>query len=306
MIDPTGLLLQSPENSGTTGARDVAVEEASVPATTEPGALASILTVAVLVVLALGALACIRRWRLLAMPREPGGRIPVDPFFGGIAFLLAYAAGMLAASVPAGLLRPDDAWSRLAIGATANAVQWAAAVALLASRAFRDGPSPISSTRRAVEAGAIGLLLALPIVFATGTLLGVILPLIGFPKTPEVSHETLRLVLEKREWLFTAVTFAHVVVLVPIAEEALFRGLLQPSLRASQSGVAAAIAITSVVFTAIHWPSLPPDGRVSGLAMLLVLSVALGVLRERTGGFLAPAVAHAIFNALNVALALAP
>ncbi|MFM7262043.1 MAG: lysostaphin resistance A-like protein, partial [bacterium] len=236
---------------------------------------------------------------------EPAGRVPRDPLFGAIFFLLAYASGMVGASFPAALLPPDNAWSRLAVGAIANTLPWIAALAFLASAAFADGPTPITKRSRAVMVGAIGLLVALPIVLASGTLLGLLLSSLGLPKAPEVSHETLRIVLEQRNILFTAATLAHVVILVPLAEEALFRGLFQPSLRAARFSGAVAVAITSLVFAAIHWPSLPADGRATGLSMLVILSIALGILRERTGTFLAPAIAHAIFNGLNMAMALA-
>ena len=47
------------------------------------------------------------------------------------------------------------------------------------------------------------------------------------------------------------------------------------------------------------------DGRAAGLIMLFVLGIALGMLRERTGGVLASVVLHGVFNAANVALVLA-
>jgi membrane protease YdiL (CAAX protease family) len=49
---------------------------------------------------------------------------------------------------------------------------------------------------------------------------------------------------------------------------------------------------------------LPADGRVTGLSMLFTLSMAMGILRERTGGIVAPITVHALFNAVNVAVAL--
>jgi membrane protease YdiL (CAAX protease family) len=307
MIDPMGPLLQSAQSSD--AASDAASGAAVMPSAPEASADAvggadEFLPVAILLALAAIAIACIRRWRLLALPREPSGRMPREALFGAIFFLLAYVAGMLGASLPAALLPNESPWSRLAIGAVANLLQWLAAIAFLSSQAFVDGPTAVAPRRRAIAAGASGLLLALPIVLATGTILGFLLPHLGFPKAPEVSHETLRIVLEQRNLVFTAATLAHVVILVPLAEEALFRGLFQPSLRAARFSGAAAIGATSVVFALIHWPSIPADGRATGLAMLVLLSVALGVLRERTGGFLAPAVAHAIFNGLNVAMAL--
>lgn len=276
---------------------------AEVPPEVGSGA-SEFLSIAILLALAAIAIECIRRWRLYAVPREPAGRMPREALFGAIFFLVAYVAGMLGASLPAALLPSDSPWSRLAIGAAANLVQWIAAIAFLSSQAFTNGPTTVTPRTRAFTAGVIGLLLALPIVLATGTILGLLLPHLGLPKAPEVSHETLRIVLEQKNLVFTAATLAHVVILVPLAEEALFRGLFQPSLRAARFSGAAAIGATSVVFALIHWPSIPADGRATGLAMLVLLSVALGILRERTGGFLAPAVAHAIFNGLNVAMAL--
>jgi membrane protease YdiL (CAAX protease family) len=38
--------------------------------------------------------------------------------------------------------------------------------------------------------------------------------------------------------------------------------------------------------------------------MLFILGFALSVLRERTGGIVAPAILHGLFNGANVALAL--
>ncbi|MCE2883913.1 MAG: CPBP family intramembrane metalloprotease [Planctomycetaceae bacterium] len=307
MIDPMGLLLQStPEPDA---APNAAPGAAVMPSTPEApsdaaGGASEFLSVAVLVALAAIAIACIRRWRLHDVPREPSGRMPREALFGAILFLIAYVVGMLGASLPAALLPSDSPWTRLAIGSVANLFQWIAAIAFLSSQAFADGPTAVTPRTRAITAGVIGLLLALPIVLATGTILGLLLPHLGLPKAPEVSHETLRIVLEQQNLVFTAATLAQVVILVPLAEEALFRGLFQPSLRAARFSGAEAIAATSVVFALIHWPSIPADGRATGLVMLVLLSVALGVLRERTGGFLAPAVAHAIFNGLNLAMAL--
>ncbi len=302
-----GLLLQS------TPASDAAPNAASGAGTMSSaaelpagagGGASEFLSVAVLLALAAIAIECIRRWRLYTVPREPAGRMPREALFGAVFFLIAYVAGMLGASLPAALLPSDSPWTRLAIGTVANLLQWVAALAFLSSQAFVDGQTAVTPRTRAVAAGVIGLLLALPIVLATGTILGLVLPHLGLPKAPEVSHETLRIVLEQKDLAFTVVTLAHVAILVPLAEEALFRGLFQPSLRAARFSGATAIGATSVVFVLIHWPSIPADGRATGLAMLLFLSIALGVLRERTGGFLAPAVAHAIFNGLNVAMAL--
>ena len=92
---------------------------------------------------------------------------------------------------------------------------------------------------------------------------------------------------------------------MPLAEEAGWRGLLQPSIRRAGLGAVAASIATALLFAGIHWTMIPPEGRAAGLPMLATLGFALGMLRERTGGVLAPTMLHAAFNALNVWMTLA-
>jgi hypothetical protein len=91
----------------------------------------------------------------------------------------------------------------------------------------------------------------------------------------------------------------------PLAEELVYRGLLQQGLKAAGLGTGAAIAVTSVLFALVHLPVLVPGARASGIATLLVLSAGWGLLYERTGRIAAPVLAHAAFNAANLAIALA-
>ncbi len=83
-----------------------------------------------------------------------------------------------------------------------------------------------------------------------------------------------------------------IVVLVPLLEEILFRGLLQRALRAVL-GPAPAIAAASLAFAAVHdvQSSLP----------VLVVGAALGIVCEATGSVLAAALAHSAFNGCMVA-----
>lgn len=81
--------------------------------------------------------------------------------------------------------------------------------------------------------------------------------------------------------------WAVLVTIVAVAEEAFLRGTLWAAVR-DQWGETAALLITSVAFAALHlplygWGSAPLD---------LAVGLVLGVLREQTGGFAAPAVAH--------------
>lgn len=256
------------------------------------------------------ALAAIAGWlvwsrKLARLPHEAAGRLPQDPFLGVAAMLVFYVAGALGALVIGDRMDPDDPYGRLARGALGNAAQVAIAIAILRSPLFTDAPRAPARPRDAVLAGGVGFILVLPIVLALGAAIGFAMTMFGFPPPPPTSHETLRILLEKGDAVFTVLTLAHVALLVPIAEEAGWRGILQPSLRKAGLGGAGAALATAVLFAAIHWSVIPAESRVAGLAMLVTLGFALGLLRERTGGILAPIVLHAAFNAWNVALTLA-
>ena len=86
------------------------------------------------------------------------------------------------------------------------------------------------------------------------------------------------------------------VVVAPILEEMIFRGLVQSALR-SLLGPWATVIVASTLFAALHygaadWVTLPG---------LLVLALILGWLYERTGSLWPGIIAHAGFNLFNVA-----
>lgn len=84
------------------------------------------------------------------------------------------------------------------------------------------------------------------------------------------------------------------IVLAPVAEEALFRGVLYPTVK--QYGFPrAALWGTSVLFALIHF-------NVAIFVPLLLLALLLVWLYEKTDNLLAPIAAHATFNAVNFAM----
>lgn len=246
------------------------------------------------------ALAVVARRRLWRVPAEPVGRTPLDPMFWVLGAFAAYLAGT--AGFAASGLCADAAYDRLLTGVIGNIVQTVLA-AMLIARLGRDAVVPSVPVSRALGVGVAALLLVAPIVAATSLAANAILTALGKPIAPETSHATLAILVERRDPLLTTLTLAHVALLVPVAEELIWRGLLQPGLRAA-TGTRGALAVTALAFTLIHWQALADDGRATGLAMLLVLALALGIVRERTGSVLAPIVLHALFNAANVAIAL--
>lgn len=259
------------------------------------------------VVCALAAVAgwVVVRGRLYKAPRDAAGRLPKDALLGVIAAMVFSIVGTLGAMGARALALEDPDYARLAQGVFGNTAQLALALLAIQSAFFVDATRAAARPRTELTEGVIGFALATPIVFALGFVIGQATTLLGHPPTPETSHATLRILEAKGDALFTVLTLAHVALLVPLAEEAGYRGLLQPSLRRAGLGGTAAALATAVVFAAIHWSAIPAEGRAAGLPMLVVLGFAMGLLRERTGGILAPAVLHAAFNALNVWMTLA-
>lgn len=104
--------------------------------------------------------------------------------------------------------------------------------------------------------------------------------------------------------LLTVVAIVGIGVIGPLAEELMYRGVLQGAL-SRRFAVTPAVLISSAIFTVSHYqPGLPA---LSLLAILLLpiflLSVVLGWLVERDGGRIGRAFfMHATFNAVQVAL----
>jgi membrane protease YdiL (CAAX protease family) len=85
-------------------------------------------------------------------------------------------------------------------------------------------------------------------------------------------------------------------VVAPLAEEILFRGLLLPAL-GRRWGLGAAILVSSVLFAAMHFhiPSLVP---------LFVFSIALSLAYIYTESITVPVVMHMLFNAVSLMVML--
>lgn len=84
------------------------------------------------------------------------------------------------------------------------------------------------------------------------------------------------------------------IVIAPLAEEILFRGILYTTLKQSgRKGLA--LFLPAVFFSLIHFYPV-------GFLSLIFLALALVVVYERTGNLLAPILLHALFNAVNFLL----
>lgn len=89
---------------------------------------------------------------------------------------------------------------------------------------------------------------------------------------------------------FTLVAIA-LALMVPLAEEMLFRGVLQRVLL-RQSGPALAIILTACLFAAVH--------PLYSLPGVLLLGLFFGVMAYLLGNLIYPIIAHAVWNLLNL------
>lgn len=89
------------------------------------------------------------------------------------------------------------------------------------------------------------------------------------------------------------------VLLAPIAEELVFRGVVYPAL-ARRLPRSAAMWLSAVVFAVVHAAGPETVGNVVVVAVILPFGALLAWGYERSGTLLVPIVAHVVFNAISV------
>jgi membrane protease YdiL (CAAX protease family) len=85
-------------------------------------------------------------------------------------------------------------------------------------------------------------------------------------------------------------------VVIPVAEEVVFRGCLYPALR-RPLGTAGAAALSALVFAAMHL-------ELGALVPIFFIGVVLALFRERTGSLAAPIFVHVLNNLLSFSFIL--
>ena len=140
---------------------------------------------------------------------------------------------------------------------------------------------------------AMGCLAALPPCYAALMATRLLMPSAWI-----TDHEVLTF-LPGASALWLGVAVVSTVVLAPIAEELLYRGLLQSMIREYTHRPWPAIILASALFAGSHLPYY------QDMPALFVLAVALGYNYERTGRLVAPIVLHALFNAAMIWTTLA-
>ena len=111
-------------------------------------------------------------------------------------------------------------------------------------------------------------------------------------------NETAVMVLANaKEWWLCAYLGVFTVVIAPVAEEFIFRGMLYPLVKQRGRPRLAWLGV-SFLFALIHWNA-------ATFVPLFALALALTWLYEYTDNLLAPIAAHSLFNAANYVLLLA-
>lgn len=235
-------------------------------------------------------------------------RIPAGASFA--LFALAFVTGGILGGLVGdriGSVFPDDRLLRMAITTWAGVLGGLLGAAPGIAIARQEDGSPDTPAPwplvPSIVAGVVGLILALPAVQLVSTL-GTLLQrwISGIDPDP-LAHDTLQLLMSQPADLGWWLIALGAVLGAPLLEEIIYRGFLQQGMR--RLGIAPWIAImaTSALFALMHLPAIPADGRLSALAGLFTLSIALGMLRERAGRLTPCIVAHALFNAFNLLLA---
>jgi len=205
----------------------------------------------------------------------------VDLRTGALSAIWAYGAGFVVFGVFAAAL----AWQPATRSALRDAGVWA----------------PVRWNHIAV--GAIGLALALPVVWLLLTVSQFIEALWTGQAPDPLAHETLRSLHDHdMASLWWWLTTLGAVALAPMFEELLYRGMLQSAVRSAVGSPSVAVVSTALVFSLAHAGG---GADLDALPALFVLGLVFGALFERTGVIWPSIVAHAGFNALNVVISLA-
>lgn len=146
---------------------------------------------------------------------------------------------------------------------------------------------------RLLRAGIVVGVVALVASYAVNAVLVMVLD------TAEPVRQQL-LVDALRGGVALAVAAVIAVVVAPLTEELVFRGVLFRSL-ADRFGVGAGVVLSAAVFSLVHLEVL--WSQPAALAGLFVIGAVLAAGYHRTGSVLVPVVGHAVFNAVSLSLA---
>lgn len=263
------------------------------------------------VIAAIAAIACIigfdiaRAGSLERAGKRSISSVPGYVWFGSaiLCYLFSSLAQFGALELPLGLSATATDNRNIAL-LTLSGFLGGALSAIIISRALSiaEPNAGLSITQRCLVQGALGLLLAFPLVNLANILLALLHKSFGGTVEP-LGHQTLRALSENPQSVWPWVSAACAIILAPVFEELVFRGMLQTALLRAFNRPWLAIFLTSALFAAMH-----TVGSIQmpwyGIASIFILSISMGIAFERTKRIGVPIVMHVLFNAANVAITL--
>ncbi|RIK66240.1 MAG: hypothetical protein DCC65_10535 [Planctomycetota bacterium] len=233
-------------------------------------------------------------------PPEPCRIEPLDPALAVFAvffvpqLLYALILGRDAASETSATTQPLPAASQIMVAFLGQLLACGAIVSMGAWRhGWRLSAWGLSAARlpRQAARALVAYVMVWPLCFGLLHLTVYVMTRI----TPDFSppeHQTIRILVSGESGTAAAVlTVISAVVLAPVNEELLFRGMLQPLLAASFRSAWGAIIVCAVAFGLFHYPL------VHTMPALALFGLVLGWLRARSGSLTLVILLHAIFNA---------
>ena len=191
------------------------------------------------------------------------------------------------------LLDPTEGGAALLVLVVLSQVAGLLAALLLLRRRGTALAPVVGPLRPVARHVGIGVGLGLVAIVGSTLLVSLLVTLTGSEATPE--QVLTEGIADTPVQLLLAVLAA--VVMAPIAEELLFRGLLHRGLRQRLRIVPATI-ISSVLFAIVHVDVAASQPL--ALVGLTFVGVVLAVAHERTGSLLVPVVIHATHNAVTI------
>jgi len=226
---------------------------------------------------------------------------PYAPF---IALFLSFAPPTIVKSVATRLLGDLPGWRSDFLDNIIQCICAAFAIAIIillarvtfVRRLKGFGLDP-RTIHRDFAAALMNLLATWPLVLAMIIFTAAFGKLVRGPNFEIQQHEELKLIIESSQLSLRILIVLLAVLVVPLLEELLFRGLFQTVIRSYLVKPWLAIAVSSLLFVSVHqniehWPAL------------FVLAMCLGYAYEKSGSLFRPIFIHAFFNGVTIAAAL--
>jgi len=156
---------------------------------------------------------------------------------------------------------------------------------------WADGFGFPTKLTNSVLIGVLGACIFLPLGWCLQTLsIDLIQHIPRHPIKPE-EQESVQALRIATSWFHRILLAVVTILLAPVAEEMLFRGICYPWIK-RLGFPRLALWLTSILFAAMHM-------NLATFVPLFVLSIGLIIMYEKTGNLLAPITTHALFNAAN-------